>query len=492
MEDFSTRLATLSPEKRALLIMRSRNEGLRKPGDRITRRAKRSLYAPVSFAQQGLYFLNQYEPGSTFYNVPLALRVTGDLNVAALMQSLTEIQRRHEILRSTFLTIDRLPIQVVASADSFRVPLIDLRAAPLAAAALERTINQEANRIFDLTSGPLFRAMIWRVSDREHYLLVTTHHILFDGWSLGIFGRELSALYQAFSHGKSSPLAELEIQYSDFAHWQRQNHRAELLEKQLDYWNQQLDGVPALLSLPTDHPRPAVSSARGARASRELSKAVLDGLVALCRQEQATLFMVLLAAFQTLLHRYGGQADICVGTVTAGRDRVEVQKLIGLFVNTLVVRIKMSPKLAFRELIDRVRRVMAEAFANQEAPFDQVVDRLGRERHASHSPLFQTMFVLQHSGPAEWKLGDTAISTVALRDESSKFDLTLAVLHQPEGLTSTFEYRTDLFEPSTIDRMLGHFHVLLAGIVANPDCGLADLPLIPETELRQLEAWSAA
>ncbi|MGH7828765.1 MAG: condensation domain-containing protein, partial [Candidatus Binatia bacterium] len=331
-------------------------------------RAHAQEKVPLSFAQQRLWFLDQYEPGSSVYNIPSALRLKGALNVPALERSLSEIVRRHEALRTTFAVIDGEPFQVIAPALPVSLPIVDLTDRPGSEREKEaQTIAAEhAQKPFDLSQGPLLRVFLLHLGEDDHILLLTMHHIVSDGWSRGVLYRELSVLYEAYTQGKPSPLAELPIQYADFAFWQRQWLQGEVLENQLLYWKKQLEGAPALLNLPTDRPRPAVQSYRGGSRSIELSQELTQGLKALSAQEGVTLFMTLLAAFQTLLHRYTGQNDIVVGSPIANRNRAEIEGLIGFFVNTLVMRTDLSGNPTFKELLTRVRETTLEAYTHQD------------------------------------------------------------------------------------------------------------------------------
>ncbi|HEY2917454.1 MAG TPA: condensation domain-containing protein, partial [Candidatus Binatia bacterium] len=337
--NLASRIANLAPAKRALLQQRLKEKGLDSLlKQTIPHRPKRDA-AALSFAQQRLWFLDQYEPGSAVYNIPGALRLVGNLNVGALEQSLKEIIARHESLRTTFSMVEGEPVQIIVPLVNHSLVVIDLRERPESEREEEarRVAGEEALRPFDLVRGPLFRATLIRLTQDDHIVVLTLHHIVSDGWSMGVFRRELSVLYEAFSNGKSSPLSELPIQYADFAVWQREWLQGEVLESQLSYWKKQLEGAPGVLNLPTDRGRPAVQSFRGARQSLLLSKDLTQGLKGLSRKHGVTLFMTLLAAFQTLLYRYTGQEDIVVGSPIANRNRTEIEGLIGFFVNTLVL-----------------------------------------------------------------------------------------------------------------------------------------------------------
>jgi amino acid adenylation domain-containing protein/non-ribosomal peptide synthase protein (TIGR01720 family) len=453
---------------------------------------------PLSFGQQRLWFLDQLEPGSPLYNIPDAVRLTGPLNVDALRRGLHEIVRRHEVLRTTFVTVDGRPRQVIAPADASGVTpeIVDLRAASEADREEEaqRLAGAEARAPFDLTRGPLLRAKLLQLADEDYIALLTMHHIVSDGWSSGLLIRELAALYDAFANGRPSPLPELAIQYADFAHWQRAWLRGEALEAQLGYWKRQLGNAPEILNLPTDRPRPAIQSYRGAHCDFALPQRLSEQLAALSRQEGATLFMTLLAAWQVLLHRYSGQDDICVGTPIANRNRAEIESLIGFFINTLVLRADLSGTPTFRDLLSQVRETALGAFAHQDVPFELIVDAVQPERNLSHTPLFQVMFILQNM--ASGRAGAAPLSSLAprpLETDSgiSNFDLTLAIEEGPHGLRGALEYSSDLFDRATIERMIRHLQTLLEGIVADPDQPVDRLPLLSEAERRQLlVAWN--
>ena len=363
-DDISNRRAKLSPAKQALLAKRIRGElTVNAKAQVIPRRPARDS-APLSFAQQRLWFLDQLEPNSAFYNMPQAIRMSGPLDVGALRRALSEIAARHESLRTSFTVVEGNPVQVIAPAVSVELPVVEL--AELSESEREaealRLAREEAQRPFDLERGPLVRASLLRLGGEEHVLLLNMHHIVGDDWSFSVLMRELMALYEAFSQGDPSPLKELPIQYADYAVWQREWLQGEQLEAQLAYWKQQLSGAPAVLALPTDRPRPAVPSYQGANDSLALPKQLSEQLRALSQREGVTLYMTLLAAFQTLLMRYSGQEDIVVGSPIAGRTRAETESLIGFFLNTLVLRTSLSGDPSFRELLGRVREVTLGAY----------------------------------------------------------------------------------------------------------------------------------
>ncbi|EGK86184.1 amino acid adenylation domain protein [Microcoleus vaginatus FGP-2] len=443
---------------------------------------------PLSFAQQRLWLLAQLEPDSPAYNIPAAFSLIGLLNETALSQSLSEIVRRHEVLRTTFPSVDGQPKQVISLDTALTLPIIDLRklSPDQRLSKAQRLATEEAQQPFDLATGPLFRVQLLRLEEAEYMLLVTMHHIVYDGWSYDIFLRELAALYDAFSSGKPSPLSELPIQYADFAHWQREWLQVEVLESQRDYWKQQLSGNLPILQLPTDYPRPPVQTYQGGYQSLELPNNLTQALKALSQQERVTLFMTLLAAFQTFLYRYTGQEDIIVGTPIAGRNQVEAEGLIGFFVNTLALRTYLSGNPTFQELLGRVREVALGAYAHQDLPFEKLVEELQPERDRSRTPLFQVMFVLQNTPSSALELPGLTVNSLNIDSGTAKFDLTLFIMETAQGLRASLEYNTDLFNAATITRMLGNFQTLLEGMVANPQQRLSDLPLLTAAEQHQL------
>ena len=445
-------------------------------------------YLPLSFAQQRLWLLDQLLASGSVYNIPRVVRLRGALEVEALTKALSELVRRHESLRTRFEVHDGEPVQVIEPRLSLALELEDLSALAPAQreAEAQRRAQAEAQAPFDLERGPLVRARLLRLAPSEHWLLLSLHHIVTDGWSMGVLFNELSALYGAYRQGEASPLAELPVQYADYALWQREWLQGEVLEQQLAYWRQALTELP-VLELPTDRPRPMVASYRGARVSFELGEALTRGLKELSRREGATLFMTLLAAFQVLLYRYSGQEDLAVGVPIAGRSRPELEGLIGFFVNTLVLRADLSGAPSFREHLARVRTRALEAYAHQDLPFEKLVEALAPTRDLSRNPLFQVSLVLQNTPPGELKLdGLEALPLRGLGSESAKFDLSLELTESAGRLSGSIQYATDLFEAATIERLVGHWRVLLEAIVADPGQAISQLPLLTEAERHQL------
>ena len=450
----------------------------------IGRRAGREN-APVSFAQQRLWFLDQLDPGLGFYNIARGYRLEGDLDVPALERAFRGIEERHEVLRTVFALTADGPVQVVGPAGGVKVSTTDLTGLPEESREREaiRLAEENAKRPFDLSRGPLLRADLLRLGERDHVLAVTVHHVAFDGWSLDVFERELGQLYEAFAAGESPALPELPVQYGDYAVWQREWLAGEVLEEQLSYWKGQLKGAPAVLELSVSGPRPPRQTFRGATESLVLSKPLSDSVRRLAQAEKATLFMTLLAAFQVFLLRHSGQEDVVVGSPVAGRNRSDVEGLIGFFVNTLVFRTDLSGDPSFREAIERVRSVAIDAYAHQDVPFEKLVEELNPERTLSHSPLFQVMMILQSSSPdAGPVLPGISVSGLELEGQSAKFDLTASFVDTGERIGVRFQYNPDLFHAETVVRMLSHMEVLLAAIVQDPDRAVSRLPLLTPRE----------
>ncbi|MFC5743983.1 amino acid adenylation domain-containing protein, partial [Dyella tabacisoli] len=448
----------------------------------------RDMPLPLSFAQTRLWFLDQLERQNALYNIPAAVRLTGYLDVDALTRTLNEIVRRHEALRTRFAGREGAPVQIIMPRTVMPLAVNDLSDLPVKEreARAQWLSVEEAQTPFNLEADLLIRGSLLRLDEQEHLLFLTMHHIVFDGWSLAILIREIGAIYAAYTQGLPSPLPDLPIQYADFAHWQRQWLSGGVLEQQLGYWKQQLADSPSLLTLPTDWPRPALPSHRGAMVSFAVPAALVSGLQALSRQTQSTLFMTLSAAFNVLLARYSGQSDICIGTPIANRNRTDIESLIGFFVNTLVLRTQVDLALDFNGLLQQMRQHTLDAYAHQDVPFEQLVEALQPERHTSYSPLFQVMLVLQNTPMDELVLPGLSMSVLESESITAKFDITLTLAEDQDGLQGYFEYSTDLFEASTIERMGVHFTNLLQAIVADPGCAVGELAMLGEAERRQL------
>jgi amino acid adenylation domain-containing protein len=448
----------------------------------------RKATLPLSFTQQRLWFLDQLTPGSPAYNISGAVEIRGQLNIPALEQSLNEIVQRHEIWRTTFRVVDEEPIQIVAPSLTITLKRVELGQLPpdQRQAEVTRLATEEARQPFNLAVGPLLRSTLLQLGKTDYVLILTIHHIVFDAWSMGVLIQELAALYEAFSSETPHVLPELPIQYADFACWQRQWLQGEVLYRQLAYWKQKLGGDLPVLQLPTDRPRSPLPTFRGARQPLTLPQTLTEALKNLSQRQGVTLFMTLLAAFKTLLYRYTGQEDLLVGTAIAGRNQPETESLIGCFVNTLVLRTDLSGNPTFLTLLVRVREVALEAYAHQDLPFEKLVEELRPERDLSHSPLFQVGFALYNAPRAELELSGLTLSSKSIDDGTAKLDLTLSMRDSEQGLTGWLEYKTDLFDDATLSRLLGHFQVLLAGIVAKPEQRLEELPLLTTAERQQL------
>ncbi|HEV2707211.1 MAG TPA: amino acid adenylation domain-containing protein [Pyrinomonadaceae bacterium] len=449
---------------------------------------KRDGHLPLSFSQQRLWFIDQLQPGTSTYHIPVALNISGALDVETLERSLAEIMRRHESLRTSFTVSEGQPVQVIAPDSGFTLPQVDLSAltADEQEAEAQRLSREEAHRPFDLQQSPLWRTRLLRMGEDEHVLLLTMHHIISDGWSSGVLVRELAALYEAYRRGEESPLPELAVQYGDYALWQREHLTGETLESQLAYWKKQLAGAPQLLELPTRQPRSVAQTFRGAREELTLSPQLTRWLKALSRSEGATLYMTLLAAFKVLLWRYSRQSDILVGSPIANRNRAETEALIGFFVNTLVLRTQLDERVSFREFLAQVKEVCLEAYAHQEVPFEKLVEELQPERNLSRTPLFQVMFALQNAPMPPLKLEQLKLSLTDVPGETAKFDLTLSLEESGGGLSGAFEYNSDLFDAAIVRRMAVHYAHLLESIVEKVEAPLSTLSLLSAAERRQL------
>lgn len=455
--------------------------------------ADRKEILDLSFAQQRLWFLEQLEPGSFIYNCPAAVRLRGPLSAASLAQTVSEVTRRHESLRTVFRSVAGQPFQLIKPAGHLMPALVDLSGLSEPSREVEgrRLSSEEAQEGFDLSRGPLMRASLLKLEADKHILLVTMHHIISDGWSLGVFFGEIGTLYGAYVVGGPSPMYELPIQYVDYACWQRGWLQGEVMDAQVSYWRSRLEGALPLLELQYDHPRPAARTHRGSAESITLEPELGRDVKALSRNEGVTLYMTLLSAFQVLLLRNTGREDIVVGSPIAGRNRFETEGLIGFFVNTLVLRTLMTGDPSFRETLGLVREVALGAHANQELPFELLVDELSPERSLGHHPLFQVMFILQNAPRTPLSIRGLSIDVLRTKTSSAKFDLTLEMVETPQGLRALMEYSTDLFDRVTINRMLEHYRTLLIAILRNTAERISTLPLLSEAEQHQvLVDWS--
>ncbi|HYO51823.1 condensation domain-containing protein, partial [Archangium sp.] len=489
MSDIRNRIANLPPEKREQLLRKLAERQQAPQVAQETPPAHRPVRAPsepspLSFAQQRLWFLDRMEPGTPLFNIPAMFRLGGPLDVQAMERGFNALVERHESLRTRFLEQDGQPVQVATPSLELKLGQEDLTGLPRGQREEEarRLAAEEARRPFDLTRGPLLRTTLLRLSPEEHILLLTMHHIVSDGWSMEVLIREMGVFYEAFSTGTRPVLPELALQYADFARQQQLGRESPALRQQLDYWKTRLTGAPEVLDLPTDRPRPAVQTFHGTELPVQLPAALVEELKALGRREGATLYMVLLAAFQTLLHRYSGQDDLCVGTPSAGRGQAELEGLIGFFLNTLVLRTDLSGNPTFLELLGRVRETAMGAFDNQDVPFEKLVEELQPRRSLSYTPLFQVMLILQKP-QGRPRLGALTLEGIKSNAGQSMFDLTLSLVEvERGGLVGHLEYSTDLFDEATVTRMMQHLRTVLEAVVAQPEQRVGDIPLLPEAE----------
>ncbi len=493
MIELASRLEGLSPQKRELLLRQLRRRKGEAPRPAVRPRGESLGDFSLSYAQQRLWLLDQLEPGNPFYNLPGAVRLTGDLDETALAAALSEVVRRHEALRTTFPTVGGAPVQRVGP--PLEVPLlrIDLSGVPEGErqAAVRGHVEAESRRPFDLAAGPLTRFLLLRLGPRERILVFALHHIVSDAWSMRVLIREVAALYRAVSQGLPSPLTDLPVQYADYAIAERSWLAGEALRPQLNYWRHRLAGLPGLLELPADRPRPEAQTFRGARQGVAIPAATLAALKALGHAERATPFMTLLAAFSALLHRYTGREDLPVGTPMANRDRMETEGLIGFFVNTLVLRGDLSGDPTFRELLARIRELTLEAFAHPDLPFERLVEELQPGRDLAHSPLFQVLFAFQSMPVDARELQGLTIEPLPVEAGRALFDLTLTLEEGPGWIAGSFEHNTDLFDPARMRRMAAHFEALLAAAVREPELSLSALPLLTVGERHQIAAeWT--
>jgi amino acid adenylation domain-containing protein len=447
---------------------------------------------PLSYAQQRLWFLDQLMPGSNAYNIPAEMYIKADVKVGALEQALNEVLRRHEALRTTFFVSGSQPAQRVNPAKPVSLPLIDLRSLDETerSAEVDRLRQEDALRPFDLGTGPLLRANLIRINNEHYLLLMNMHHIVSDAWSMGVLLHEMQTLYEAFSHGQPSPLAELEIQYSDYARWQRDWLQGEVLQQEVNYWKQQLDGVPTLLELDTNQPRQLLRKISSARCEVSFSEKLSRSLREFSSQEGATLFMTLMAGFHALLRRYTGQKDILIGTPIAGRDHVELEPLIGFLVNMIPIRTSFNDALTFRDLLKQVRESSFAAYTHQDLPFDKLVEELQPKRAPGRNPIFQAILAFENAAP-EMEIATVNLPVGVPVNADVKFDLEVHLTDTPDGIRGAFVYSPELFEPALIARMVDHFERLFERTMSNPDKELRALSLLDQAEYRQVvEEWN--
>jgi amino acid adenylation domain-containing protein len=488
MNNSPIRVTSLSPEKSKLLELLLEEDGVQTPAQRITRRGAEIDSLPLSFAQQRLWLLDQLFPGNPAYNESFTIRLSGRLEAPALGRSLDEIIRRHEALRTTYIDNGGAPAQKINPPAPLDLPMVDL--GDLTALAqetrLKELVVEQTQSPFSLSEGPLVRAKLLRLADDKHVLLLTMSHICTDGWSMDVFYREMAVLYEAFSAGRRSPLTELPIQYADYAVWQRRRMRAEVLERQLEYWRERLRGPLPQFTLPTDHAFPPVPSGKGRRLRHVLPDTLAAALRDFCGRQRATLYHTLLAAFQALFHRYTGDTDILIGSPAAGRSGLEIESLIGFFVNTLALRADLSGDPSFAELVGRAREAALAAYERQELPFERLVEELQPERALSHNPLFQVMFVMQEKAETAGRMGQVDYVAEWVDGGAVKFPLDLWAQERGAAIELQLGYSSDLFEENTARRMLGHYERLLKSALTEPARRLSELGMLAEDECREV------
>jgi amino acid adenylation domain-containing protein len=497
MSDLLKRLENLSPEKRELVLQKLKQQ--QSKTDNNQQKQKLSLIPvsreediPLSFAQTRLWFLAQFDQENSPYHVPIFWQIKGSLNLKALEQAIAEIINRHEILRTTFSVLNESPVQVINPPYQLTIPVINLEGETdnIKLEKARQLATEELQTSFDLSTSPLLRVKLLKINPQFHILLLVIHHIIFDGWSVDLFRQELSTLYRSFCLNQPASLPKLAIQYADFAHWQRQWLQGEILETQLNYWRQQLKNAPPLLEFPIDKPRPSVQTYEGSSQSIHLSLTLTQQLKALSQTSGVTLFMTLLTAFTVLLYRYSGQEDIVIGTAIANRNRQELEPLMGFFVNTLALRTNLQGHLTFLELLQQVKDRTLESYDHQDLPFEKLIDELQIQRSLSNHPLFQVFFTLQNEAKETLELPELIISNFDWENKITLFDLGLICREIPQGLIAELEYRTDLFAAKTIQGIVEHLEILLQGIVDNPQQSINTLPLLTESNKKQLKIWN--
>jgi len=491
MDDLAARISQLSPEQLAQLTQKLQQK---RPQTAIIQAQPRDRTFPLSFAQQRLWFLHQMQPENSFYNVPAAIRVTGPLSVPILERSLTALCDRHEPLRTVFvLDSTKTPVQLIQPAQPWSLEVVDLQGLSPEAqqSEVKRLKVATATTPFDLTQSPLLRTCLLTLGPDAHILYLCFHHITTDGWALQIFVQELSILYRAFQQDLPSPLKPLKVQYADYAVWQRQHLQDSQSDRHLHYWQQQLEGVPTVLELPTDYPRPPVQSLKGARYPLKLGLSLTQALKQLSQAEGVTLFMTILTAFNGLLYRYTGQTDLLVGAPVANRNQIATEGLIGVLVNMLALRTQLQGDLSFRQLLQQVKATVVAANAHQDLPFERLVDVLQPQRSRSYAPLLQIILTVQTAPVETYTCGDLILQPAPLYTETTQFDLSLHLLETADGLQGSIEYNTDLFAAATIHRMANHLQMMLGKSVASPDCPIAQVLLLTPGERQQvLQQWN--
>lgn len=493
MSNLSKQIANLPPEKRELLEMMLLEQGVDLSQVLIVPQSRETNTFPLSFSQQRLWFLDKLEPGSPLYNIPAVLRLRGRLNLSALEKSFNEVIRRHEVLRTTFGEKEGQPFQIIHDQGAIKINRIHLKGLPEKerSALLQQEAIKEANQPFDLSTGPLLRVTLLQFSDEDHALFVIMHHIVSDNWSTALFVHEILQLYRGYLQGISSSLPQLAVQYADFAVWQRKWLQGKTLDKQLAYWRDKLSDIPPLLDMPLDKSRPGFQTFHGDYKLFDIPDMTVKRITALSKEQDVTLFMTLLAAFYSLLYRYTGQDDICIGSPVANRNRKETENLIGFFVNTLVLRASINGDMTFRELLQQVKKTTLEAQEHQDLPFEILVEELDPERDMSRSPLFQVMFVMNNVPVDTLQLPDLEIEIVEIENKTAKFDLILNVTEATDGLHCKLEYNTDLFISESMKRLIEHYLLHLSSLLNDPGKPIKSIPLLTEDERHLvLEEWN--
>jgi amino acid adenylation domain-containing protein len=470
-----------------LAFLRTSQKSFR-AGEPVLGRIDRSGPLPLSYAQQRLWFLNQLDPDSTVYNIGAALQLDGPLDIPVLERTLKEIIRRHESFRTSFFQLNGMPQTLISEEVEWALNVIDARhlAGEETKAELKGYASSLIREHLDIAHAPLFKANLLITGQDSHMLILTLHHIIFDGWSVGVFGQELTELYCAYGSGREPALAPLPLQYVDFAAWQRKWLEAGELDRQLIYWKKQLAGAPPVITFPPDHRRPSADLFRGTRSKLILPQDLTSALEAMSQRHGVTVFMVLLAAFNVLLARYTGQDDIVVGSPSASRTRTELYPMMGFFVSNLVLRTDLSGGPSFNEVLKRVREVTLRAYEHQDVPFDQLVQALRPERSLDHSPLFQTMFIFQNFPIEELDLNGVEVKPVELEVDTARFDLTVEVFPSKGELQAFFDYNTDLYDADTVSRLQRHYLAILEAVVENADVQIVDIPLLSSSEREKL------
>ncbi len=496
--EIARKLANVPIQKRAALLKLLQKEGIDPVKLAIVPADRQTQTLPLSWAQERLWFMDQLEGPSPTYNLPALFRVQGSLHIEALQQALNAVVQRHEVLRTTFSIVDSKPVQVIHPQGSWPLHVENWQETrgspngqpsdpdPNLDATIQTFARQAAEKPFDLTTGPLIRAYVMQISPTDVVLLLNRHHIVWDGWSTGLFLQELLLLYQAYSRDQPPHLPPLPIQYGDYAIWQRQWFIQASLNTQLAYWQQQLAGSPPCLQLPTDRPRPSVQTFRGQTHRIQIDPELTQRLQQLSQQTGKTLFMTVFAGFVTLIYRYSHQRDIVIGSPAANRNHPDLESLIGFFVNTIVLRIQVEGNPTFLDILDQVRAVTVTAYANQEVPFEQVVAALRLERDPSYAPLYQIRFVWQQDMPDQGLVMENlTLTPIPLDTGTAKFDLLIDLTREADRIEGFWEYNSDLFDHATIVRLAGYFETLLQRVVAHPDQPINDLPLLSQTQLEQ-------